>query len=326
MRAWRGAALSRRRGVDVKIAVIGAGAMGGLFAGQLAASGQDVSLVEVNPVQIDTVSTQGLRLTIDGKDKIVALPIDTAQNYSTAFDLLIVFTKGMHTQAAIKAASHLVGPDTLALTVQNGLGNVEMIETVIPRERIIKGMTNWPATVIGTGHVNVPGAGEVHLWPAAGGRFPMFEEVCHVLDEAGLNCCADASVDASIWEKVAFNAALNSVAAVAGMTVGEMADSRDAREIILSILEEALATASALGVAVDRPRTRQSVEYALANHRDHKPSMLQDRLAGRPMEIDTITGAVAAQAERQAVPAPVTGTITRVLRLIDRQRRERAVE
>lgn len=303
----------------MKIGIIGAGAMGSLFAGRLAASGEDVSLVEVNSAQIEAVRERGLRVTMDGKDEIHALPIGPAEIYSGSYDLLIVFTKGMHTAAAVKAASHLIGPETLALTVQNGLGNVEMIETVIPPERIIKGMTNWPATVIETGHVNVPGSGEVHLWPAAGGSSAHFDAICRVLNDAGLNCFADPSVDTSIWEKVSFNAALNSVAAVTGMTVGEMADSPPAREIIFSILQEALATASALGVAVDRERTRLSVEYALVNHRDHKPSMLQDRLTGRPMEIDTITGAVAARADRQAVPAPVTATMARLLRLIDRR-------
>jgi 2-dehydropantoate 2-reductase len=310
--------LSRQGGI-MKIAVIGAGAMGSLFAGRLAACGADVSLVEVNPAQIDAVRERGLRLTMDGKDEVHDLPIGSAGSYTGTFDLLIVFTKGMHTQAAMQAASHLIGPNTLALTVQNGLGNVELIQTVIPRQRIIKGMTNWPATVVETGHVTVPGSGEVHLWPAAGGRSLRFDEVCRVLNDAGLNCLADQSVDASIWEKVSFNAALNSVAAVTGMTVGEMGDSQEAREIIFAILEEALATASALGVEVDRQRTRQSVEYALANHRHHKPSMLQDRLAGRPMEISTITGAVAAEADRHAVPAPVTATLAKILRLIETQ-------
>lgn len=300
----------------MRIAVIGAGAMGSLFAGRLAASGEDVSLVEINPAQIDAVKERGLRLSIAGVDEIHNLPIGPAPTYSGVYDLLIVFTKGMHTEAAVQAASHLIGPDTQALTVQNGIGNVEKIEPVIPRERIIKGMTNWPATTVEIGHVAVPGSGEIHLWPALGESSPRFEAACQVLNKAGLNCIADRSVDAAIWEKLSFNAALNSVAAVTGMAVGEMGDSAEARKIIFSMLDESLAIASALGVGVDRDRTRQSVEYALANHRHHKPSMLQDRLAGRPMEIHTITGAVAAQAERLAVPAPVTATLTSLLRFI----------
>ncbi len=306
----------RKRGRRMKIAVIGAGAMGGLFAARLVASGQDVSLIDVNPALIVAIQTRGLRLTIEGREESHQLVVGPSQIYSGSFELLIVFTKGMHTQAAIQAASHLIGPDTLALTVQNGLGNIEQIETIIPRERIIKGMTNWPATVIEAGHVNVPGSGEVHLWPAAGDRTARFDEICCMLEEAGLNCVADPSVDTSIWEKLSFNSALNSVAAVTGMTVGEMGDKLEAREIIFAILDESLATARALRIAVDPERTRSSVEYALANHRNHKPSMLQDRLAGRPMEIDTITGAVAEQAARLSVPAPVTTTMATLLRLI----------
>jgi 2-dehydropantoate 2-reductase len=300
----------------MRIGVIGAGAMGGLFAVRLAAAGEDVCLIEVNPAQIAAVNSDGLRLSMAERDEVHVLPIGPAASYSGSFDLLIVFTKGMHTQAAMQAASHLVGPQTIALTVQNGLGNVEAIETVVPRQRIVRGMTNWPATAVAAGHVRVPGSGEVHLWPAEGPASPRFEEICEIFGKAGLNCLADPAVDVAIWEKVAFNAALNSVAALTGMTVGEMDVSAEARSIVFSILGEALAVASALGVKVDRERTRQSVEYALENHRHHKPSMLQDRLAGRPMEIDTITGAVVREGARVGVVTPVTATVADILSII----------
>jgi 2-dehydropantoate 2-reductase len=301
----------------MRIAVIGAGAMGSLFAVRLAAAGEDVCLIEVNPAQIAAVEANGLRLSMAEHDEVHVLPIGPAVSYSGPFDLLIVFTKGMHTQAAMQAASHLVGPQTIALTVQNGLGNVEAIETVVPRERIVRGMTNWPASAVAAGHVRVPGKGEVHLWPAEGSASRRFEEICGVLDKAGLNCIADPSVDVAIWEKVAFNVALNSLSAVTGMTVGEMADRAEAREIVHAILTETLAVAATQGVEVSPERARQAVEYALANHRPHKPSMLQDRLAGRPMEIDTITGAVCREGRRAGVPTPVTGVFWNLLRLME---------
>lgn len=303
----------------MRIAVIGAGAMGGLFAARLAGSGQDVSLIDVAQAQIEAIEANGLRMTGDDGEKIYSLPIGAAERYTGAFDLLIVFTKGMHTEAAMAAARHLIGPQTLALTVQNGIGNVETIEAFIPRERIAMGMTNWPSTLVAPGHIRVPGNGQIRIWAANGVPSPGLQDLCNMLEDAGLNCELDPAVEVAIWEKLAFNAALNSLAAATDLTVGEMADRQEARQIVFAILSEALAVAKARGLDVDVERTRQSVEHAFAHHRPHKPSMLQDRLAGRPMEIGTITGAVAREGIRQGVSTPVTAAFANLLSLFERK-------
>lgn len=303
----------------MRIAVIGAGAMGGLFAARLSGSGQDVSLIDVAPAQIEAIEVDGLRMTDQAGEKTYLLPIGAADRYTGIFDLLIVFTKGMHTETALTAACHLIGPETFALTVQNGIGNVETIGTFIPRDRMVMGMTNWPSTLVAPGHIRVPGDGQIRIWAADGTPSPRLQEVCAMLDGAGLNCELDPAVEIAIWEKLAFNAALNSLAAAANLTVGEMADREEARQIVFAILSEALAVAKARGVDVDAERTRQSVEHAFAHHRPHKPSMLQDRLAGRPMEIGTITGAVAGEAARLSVPAPVTTAFAGLLGILNDQ-------
>lgn len=301
----------------MRIAVIGAGAMGGLFAARLSGSGQDVSLIDVAPVQIEAIEVNGLRMTDEAGEKTYPLPIGAADRYTGIFDLLIVFTKGMHTEAALTAARHLIGPGTFAFTVQNGIGNVETIERFIPRDRIVMGMTNWPSTLVAPGHIRVPGDGQIRIWAADGTPSARLQDVCAMLDDAGLNCELDPAVEVAIWEKLAFNAALNSLAAAADLTVGEMADRQEARDIVFAILWETLAVAKAKGIGVDADRTRKSVEHAFAHHRSHKPSMLQDYLAGRPMEIGTITGAVAAEATRQSVPTPVTTAFANLLSILN---------
>lgn len=301
----------------MKIAVIGAGAMGSLFAGRLAESGHDVSLIEVSATMIEAINTDGLRMTGLFGDRSYKLAVGPADGYTDIFDLLVVFTKGMHTAPAIAAVKHSIGPQSWALTVQNGIGNVETIETVIPRDRIVMGMTNWPSTLVEPGLVNVPGEGEIKLWSATGEASEKVEAISASLDEAGLNCETDPQVEVAIWEKLAFNTALNSLSAITGLTVGEIGENSEARAIVFTIVEEVVAVAGARGLAIDANHIRQSIEYAFANHRQHKPSMLQDRLAGRRMEIGTITGAVSKAGEEFAIATPVTTTFTRLLTIID---------
>ncbi|MHC2484794.1 ketopantoate reductase family protein [Rhizobium leguminosarum] len=301
----------------MKIAVIGAGAMGGLFAGRLAEGNHEVSLIEVSGAMIDAITGQGLRMNGLFGENAYRLPVGPADRYSDPVDLLIVFTKGMHTTSAMEAARNVIGPDTWALTVQNGIGNVEAIEAFITRDRIVMGMTNWPSTLIEPGLINVPGEGEIKVWAANGQASATLEAIAGALDAAGLNCKLDPHVEVAIWEKLAFNSALNSLTAITGLTVGEVGDREESREIVFTILDEVVAVAKARGLAVDADHIRQSVEHAFANHRQHKPSMLQDRLAGRRMEIGTITGAVSKAGAALGIAAPVTRTFANLLTIVD---------
>ncbi len=301
----------------MKIAVIGAGAMGSLFAGRLSESGHDVSLIEVSPVMIEAISSKGLRLTGLFGEKTCKLPVGPATQYADAVQLLIVFTKGMHTASAMSAAVHLINEQTWALTVQNGIGNVEAIEAFIPRARIMMGMTNWPSTLKEPGLIDVPGQGEIKAWAANGQPSEKVTEISKALTDSGLNCQLDPKVEVAIWEKLAFNSALNSLAAVTGLTVGEMGERPESRDIVFNILDEAVVVAKARGIDVDPDHIRQSVEHAFANHKNHKPSMLQDRIAGRRMEISTITGAVSAVGKELGVATPVTTAFANLLTLLD---------
>lgn len=301
----------------MKIAVIGVGAMGSLFAARLANENNDVSLIEVSEAMIEAIRRDGLRMTGLFGEKTYHLPVGPAERYAEAFELLIVFTKGMHTKSAMEAVQHTIGPDTWVLTVQNGIGNVEVIEPFVARDRIIMGMTNWPSTLIEPGLIKVPGEGEIKIWAANGQGSDKLEGINRLLDEAGLHCALDPDVEVAIWEKLAFNSALNSLAAITGLTVGEMSDRQESRTIVFTIVDEVVSVARAKGLAVDASHIREAVEYAFANHRQHKPSMLQDRLAGRRMEIDTITGAVSKAGASLGIATPVTTTFAKLLTIVD---------
>lgn len=302
----------------MKIAIVGAGAMGGLFGARLALAGQEVSFVEVSPHAIEVISRQGLRLETPDVQTTVRIPIARAAEFSGVFDLLVIFTKGFHTAAAIESVRHLVGPDTWALSVQNGLGNAEIIARVVPAEQVIVGMTNLPADLVAPGVVHSQGEGHIKLWCFRGDDTSRVHEVAKVFSQAGLPCAADPQVQIAIWEKVAFNAALNSVCAVTRQTVGAVGSSAPGRQLLGGIVEETLTVAQAAGIAVDRQRVEAAVDYALRNHQQHKPSMLQDLEAGRTTEIDSINGAVVSQGKRLGVPTPVLQALYDLVKVSER--------
>lgn len=301
----------------MNIAVLGAGAMGCLFGGRLAETGNDVVLIDVDQGQITAINTDGLRLETTQGERTLRVPAGRAGDFDTAFDLIIVFTKATHTEEAIVGVGHLVGPETVILTVQNGLGNVEAIGRHVPVRQIVMGMTNFPADLIGPGHVSSHGSGSVRIWSVTGEDAEHLRVITRILNEAGLDCTADPLVEGAIWEKVAFNAALNSICAVTGRTVGGLGASDVGREIAWATAQETLAVARAKGIQVDPERVRRAIAHAFESHGNHAPSMLQDLQAGRRTEIENINGAVVSEGAARGIQTPITGTLLRLIRVME---------
>ncbi|KGB97960.1 2-dehydropantoate 2-reductase [Burkholderia multivorans] len=308
----------------MRIAILGAGAMGSLFGGLLAESGDDVTLIDVNDAHLDAIRRDGLRIDDDrGERRITTLqalrPEAANASADTPFDLLIVFTKSLHTRVALDGVRALLTPHTHVLTLQNGLGNVETLNAFVPLERILVGVTTWPADLAGPAHVLSHGAGTIRMMTADGAASPFAAAVADALSRAGLACTLDADVWAAIWEKVAFNAALNTLCAVTRCTVDQLGEHHDGPRLALAIVAETAAVARAKGIAVDAARIARNVEHAIREHRGHRPSMLQDVLAGRRTEIDAISGKVVAAAREVGLAVPHTETMLSLVRVIDAQ-------
>jgi 2-dehydropantoate 2-reductase len=155
------------------------------------------------------------------------------------------------------------------------------------------------------------------MMTADGAARPFATAVADTLSRAGLACTLDADVWAAIWEKVAFNAALNTLCATTGCTVDQLGHHQDGPRLALAIAAETAAVARAKGIAVDGERVARNVEHAIRDHRGHRPSMLQDVLAGRRTEIDAISGKVVAAAREAGVAVPHAETLLALVRLID---------
>lgn len=297
-----------------RIVIVGAGAMGCLFAARLALAGKSVTVVDVDPARLALIAAEGITLDDDAGHHVACVDAALAAEITDPVDLLMLFTKGMHSAAAIRSVAHLAQTGCTVLTLQNGLGNVEAIAEVFPQTRILWGVTDFPADLEGPTRVASHGQGHIFLGNYPSGADDRAEQVANLFADAQLNAVADAEVKVAVWEKVAFNAALNALCTVSGLPVGGL-DHPAGRSAARAVIEEIAAIAEAEGAMIDRPRLESKVNFALANHRNHKPSMLQDRLAGRRTEIESINGAVLEAGARNGHSSPALQILTDLVRL-----------
>lgn len=301
----------------MRIVVLGAGAMGCLFGGLLHEAGCVVSLVDVSPAQIDAINNDGLLLERDGQARRILVAAGRAADVTDAPDLVILFTKTLHSEAALESARGFIGAGTVLLSLQNGLGNEEIMARFVPRDRIVQGVTTFPADLVAPGHVRSLGSGHTQIMSLDGVVTSDLEEIRRVLDAAGLRCEISTGVVAAIWEKVAFNAALNTLTAVTGMCIGSIADSPEATDLVRRIAEEVVEVAAGKGIAARRETVLETIAGALAAHRDHQPSMLQDMVARRPTEVDSLNGAVVREAHALGLRVPFTEALYLLVRTLE---------
>lgn len=289
--------------------------MGSLFGGCLCEGGNaDVTLIDVNPGHLDAIRQEGLRLVSDGGDRRINVAAVTPDAVDCLFDIVLVFTKTLHTRSALSGIAQAIGPETYLFSLQNGLENKEALLEFAAAERVLIGVTTYPADLKGPGHVESHGDGVARFATAGSAPPPIVTALLGAFEKSGLKAVYDPSVETAIWEKVAFNAALNSVCAITRSTVGQVGADAGTRLLVFSIVAEVCRTAKAGGIAVDEDHVSRMVEHALAHHTHHKPSMLQDILAGRITEIETINGAVVRKAIAAGIETPVTSVVLALVR------------
>ena len=297
----------------MKIMVVGVGALGSLFGGGLSAAGQDVTLLVRNQAHRDAIRSEGLVLHLD--DELVraspqVVNSETADEAGVA-DLILVFTKTGSTRAALDAARPVIGARTRLVSLQNGLGNAAVLADFVPEERVIYGTTIAPADLTAPGVVKSHGR-RLSQFRATGDdavTADMADQLADMLNGAGLEAVVNPDVDSVIWGKVAFNCAMNSLCALLHLTPGPLLDSEELFSLVIDVTDEVSDVAAACGVVVDREGLRQTLDMVHRQHRDHRPSMLVDVMAGRRTEIDSLNGAVVTLGRRQGVATPRTETL-----------------
>jgi 2-dehydropantoate 2-reductase len=301
----------------VRVCVVGCGAVGSLFAANLAQL-EDVEVwaYDVSKEHVDAINANGLRLT--GAGEVIGHVRATADAAEVpACDFGIVATKAMHTEGAIAATAHAFADGAVA-TVQNGVGNEEVVAQHVAR--VIRGTTFPAGKVLEPGVVQWDVKGDTTLGPfephpAHAGEVEQLADAC---TRGGMPAEAVADARPAQWRKVIFNAATNPVGALTGLTHGRVCERPDLRAIVSALVDEGKAVASAQGIALDAD-PEELIDHAAKPEvaYDHKASMLQDVEARRATEIDYLNGGIARFGRELGVPTPLNDAITQLIKALE---------
>ena len=302
----------------MKIAIIGAGAMGSLFGGLLCQSGNEVWFIDVWEEHINAIREHGLKMCGDGGDIIVNPWATTQARDAGRVDLIILFVKGFHTEKAMKSVLDLIDEQTSVLTLQNGLGNVEIIEKFISREQILFGMTTLTSDLMGPGKIflSFAGEGETSIQPA-GARWDDAQRVRDVFNKGALHTVIAENVKQHIWEKLVVNCNYNTYCALLGLSVGQLIDNAASRRLLETTTGEISAVANAAGFDLPYDRAWEHLMEVGEEARAHFPSMLIDVRNQRQTEIEFLNGAVAREGEKYGVPTPVNETAVSLIKVLE---------
>ena len=303
----------------MRITVAGAGAMGCRFGGALFEAGHEVLLLDGWADHVAAISKFGLRVSGEAGSRLVPVPAAVFPAAADPADLVIVFAKATHTAAVAAAAAAAIGPDTLVLTLQNGLGNIEALRAYVPEARLLAGTTTLGTELVGPGHIRALGSGETVLGALGPGSSDYAERAVATLSAAHLPSRVAADVLAVIWAKVAFNCVMNSLCAIASIPVSALGLYGGFDAVASAILGEVAAVALAEGVVVDTAAALRlmKAQFDPAASGSHLASTLQDLMNGRPTEIAHLNGAIAARASAYGIEAPLNTLITQLVHLLE---------
>jgi 2-dehydropantoate 2-reductase len=296
------------------IAILGPGAIGLALAVRLAAApgGPKVTLIDHRSDRAARLSAQPIRLHTPEGDLEARLPVLAAPTEPP--DLVILATKAPAAGAAAVAAASWIG-DRPVLTIQNGLGVAEEVARAIPRARVITGVIYQAANFVGEGEVNHIANLAIHLGcPEA--PPPLLEAVAQTLRGVGCTVQVEADMRPVVWGKLLVNAAVNPVAALAGVPNGAVADRPALRSLAQAIAEEGEAVARAEGVVLPYPSAADAALDTARRTADNRCSMLQDLDGRRPTEIDYLNGAIVRVAEARGLSVPANRAIAAIVRQV----------
>lgn len=295
----------------MRIAVIGTGAMGSVYAGLLAAAGNDVWAVDVDVAHIEAIRTRGLRIEGASGDRTVRIAATTDPAQVGEVDLIVIATKAMDAHEAARSARAIVGGQTTVLTIQNGLGAADEVADAVDESCLMVGVAGgFGASLIGPGHAHHHGLELIRLGERSGPVTARTERIADVWRRAGFTVKAYDDVDRMLWEKLICNACYAGVGGLLELTIGEVIANPHAWAIATGCAKEALDVARACGVTLDIDDSETYVrDYGLAIP-GARPSLLLDLLAKRPTEIEWINGAVPRKGGTVGVAAPTNQLVT----------------
>jgi 2-dehydropantoate 2-reductase len=301
--------------------MIGSGAMGSVYGGLLARAGFDVTLIDIREDHIDLIRRNGLIVEGVRGRHVVKMPAFTNHAGLPPADFAIVFTDANATKDAARTALQLLKPSGFALTLQNGIGNVEALVAELGAARVVAGVTMNSGAFPEPGRAAYTNAGVTSIGELDGSTTPRIQEVARMLNAAGIETQVIADPMAHIWSKFVLNCAINSLTAVTGLRSGEMYRTPEVNALQDRVIDEILAVVERKGIRLAEPDPRKKIKEH-CRVRYNRPSMMQHVAQGRRTEIDALNGALLREAKALGLAVPYNEAVVAVVKGVERSRRQ----
>jgi 2-dehydropantoate 2-reductase len=289
----------------MKIAILGAGAMGGLFGGFLTKAGNDVILIDVWREAVESMRAKGLRIDNQREaSEVIPVQAQTDPAKVGPVDLVVVLVKCVNTEKAVQSSKSLLGPETVVVTLQNGWGNASRIAKIVGAERVLAGVTYHSATVLGPGHLRHTGGGATYIGELSGNISNRLLGIGEIFKAAGLEVVLSENITREIWSKLLLAACTLPTSALLGFTSGKLIEHQGTMQLMRGILHEAIEVARAQGINLDETERWKAITDAEKHYAGAKASMLQDIENRRHTEIDVVNGAIVEAGKQLNIPTP----------------------
>jgi len=309
------------------ITIVGAGVLGSIFGSLFLEKGFKVTLVEVLQERVRLIEKEGLWLQWpDGRRTHSSISITSKVDELGTQDVVMIAVKGYHTRAAVESARPMIGDDSIVLSVQNGLGNLEILAETVGPERVVGGITAHSGMPVSMNEVRyVGGLGPLLVIGPFDGVFrPNFEKMVERFQAAGLDVHTTPNINNVIWKKLIANVSTNVVAALTGLTGGIAVKHEPTVKIIEALCRELAQVARAKGI--DFPELDDPLDFSLkafASTKDNRVSMLQDVEAGRPTEIGNLNEVIVSEGRMLDIPTPYNEAVSWLTRGVEERNRHK---
>ncbi len=308
----------------MKITVVGPGAMGSLLAAlltKLSSADKEAEdtiwLLDKDVARAGRIAQEGIKVEGLAGNWQVPVKVTADINAIGQADLLIICVKAYDTKLALTQARTLVGENTYVLTLQNGIGNIEIIGEIVGNEKVIGGTANFGVTLVDAGNVKYTGKGEIIIGQLDGKITIGMRRIRELFNRAGLETRVSRDIKSVLWSKLIINAGINALSAVTGLTNGRLVEIEPAHKILRLAATEAVRVAKRKRIKLLYDDPLAKVEAVCEATSANVSSMLQDVLAKNRTEIDFINGAIVRQGQELGIPVPVNSMLVDLVKTIE---------
>ena len=303
----------------MRIAIVGPGALGLLIAANLKnRTKEDIWLIDKYKDRAKKISENGVKVeNLSGANSTVKVNITADPKEAGICDVVMICVKSYSTEEACKEVKDLVGPETNVITLQNGIGNIQILNDHFGEDRVIAGVTNHGATLLGEGSVRHAGKGDTIIGKSDGKLSSGLKNISALLTKAGFETKISKDIDSVIWSKLVINVGINALTAITRLNNGMLVEFDGTKELMRSAVQEAVKVVKRKRIKLAYDDPIQKVESVCKATSANVSSMLQDIMAKDRTEIDFINGAIVRQGKASGIPTPVNELLTNIVRTIE---------